>query len=81
MTLELEQAMMSLPEKVEFQVFSVFTYCYKCYPFNLWYSKCWFSTDRIKQRSRIYCSELMTLLATLLERARVHLSAFLAQNK
>ena len=24
-----------------------------CYPFDLCYSKCWFSTDRIKQRSRV----------------------------
>ena len=26
---------------------------YICYPFDLFYSKCWFSTDRIKQRSRV----------------------------
>ena len=24
-----------------------------CYPFDLCYSKCWFSTDKIRQRSRV----------------------------
>ena len=28
-----------------------FNSLYLCYPFDLWYSKCWFSTDIIKQRS------------------------------
>ena len=26
---------------------------YLCYPFDLWYFKCWFYTDRIKQRSHV----------------------------
>ena len=35
---------------------------YTCYPFELCYSKCRFSTDRIKQRSSVWCLLLVNYL-------------------